>query len=67
MWSDRIGISIAKSETGQFMVATMNPFMTETRGFFMKECAHAEFTAQFLVCEQTDRNQRPPNHNHYGR
>jgi len=33
----------------------MNPFMTKQRGFIIKESARAEFTAQFFVCEQTNR------------
>jgi hypothetical protein len=38
-----------------FTVATMNPFMTEQRGFILQESSRAEFAAQFLVCEQTNR------------
>ena len=33
----------------------MNPFMTEQRGFILQESSRAEFAAQFLVCEQTNR------------
>ena len=37
------------------MVVTMNPFMTEQRGFIMKESSCAESATQFFVCEQTNR------------
>jgi hypothetical protein len=33
----------------------MNHFMTEQRGFILQESSRAEFAAQFLVCEQTNR------------
>jgi hypothetical protein len=37
------------------MVVTMNPFMTEQRGFILNESSCAESAAQFFVCEQTNR------------
>jgi hypothetical protein len=40
------------------MMATMNPFMTERRGFIMNESSCAELAAQFFVCEQTNRINR---------
>jgi hypothetical protein len=43
------------SQLKGFMVATMNPFMTERRGLIMKKSARTEFGPQFFVCEQSNR------------
>jgi hypothetical protein len=37
------------------MVVTMNPFMTEQRGFILKKSPCAESATQFFACEQTNR------------
>jgi hypothetical protein len=38
-----------------FMGVTMNPFMTEQRGFILKKSPCAESATQFFACEQTNR------------
>ena len=38
-----------------FMGVTINPFMTEQRGFILKESSRAESATQFFACEQTNR------------
>jgi hypothetical protein len=45
----------ATSQVMGFMVATMNPFMMERRGFLTEGSARADFTPQFFACEQTKR------------
>ena len=45
----------ATSQVMGFMVATMNPFMMERRGFLTEGSARADFTPQFFACEQTNR------------
>jgi hypothetical protein len=37
------------------MVVTMNPFMTEQRGFILKKSPCAESATQFFACERTNR------------
>ena len=43
------------------------PFMTERRGFIMKERALRQIRCPVLCMRTKEPNQRPPNHNHYAR
>ncbi len=53
------------SQPKGFMVATMNPFMTEQRGFHPEERFVRRIRYPVLCMQTNQPNQRPPNHNHH--